>query len=168
MFGSLVSTVGFIAWQDARASTAPSVVLHALLGGQMTAYPRWATLERSLQLAFSAYISSAGQPLYWIWNVLIYGSAGGLLLNRGGDRNRALQALAVGTLAAAIALALGFSLLNYFEGHFNYYTPARYFLPLLPILGYLVAKSLRPVPLVFLGVALPGLATISAIFGHPF
>ncbi|HET6963791.1 MAG TPA: hypothetical protein VFH58_03400 [Acidimicrobiales bacterium] len=167
VLGATISTVAFLLYQNHRATVAPSVVLRALLGGQTTHLPRWSTLELSVEhafTAFQAYVPTSVLPLFAIWGVLVYGSAAGLLLNRSTSRARALRALAGGTLIAAVALDVGFPLLDYLQGHFNYYAPSRYLLPLVPILAYVVARALRPAALVVVGVVLPALAVGSLLF----
>lgn len=167
VLGAGASTVAFLLYQNHRATVAPSVVLRALLGGQTTHLPRWSTLELSVQhafTAFQAYVPTSVLPLFAIWGVMVYGSAAGVLLNRSMTRARALRALAGGTLIAALALDVGFPLLDYLQGHFNYYAPSRYLLPLVPLLAYVVARALRPASLVVVGIVLPALAVGSLLF----
>jgi hypothetical protein len=166
--GAVLSTVGFLLVQQVRAVTSPSVVLHALLGGQVTARPRWSTLEVSVQDAFWAFVPSPGQPLYVIWDLVLYGALAGLLLNRSTDRAWGLRSLLAGVLIASILLGLGFTLQDYFEGHYNYVTPARYFLPMVPLVAYLAVRAFRSGAVLVTGLALPAAAVTALAFGHPY
>lgn len=165
--GAVVATAAFSVVQELRAATPPRVVLDALLGGRITAHPRWATLEGSVLNAFSVF-QSPSRPLYTMWNLLVFGAVAGLAFNHSSSKRRALPALAGGTLAALVALGLGFSLLDYFQGHFNFVIQARYVIAIVPLLAYLLARSLRPSGLVLVGVVVPALAVTSTLIGHPF
>lgn len=165
--GSGVATVAFSVVQELRAVTAPKVVLTALLGGRVTAHPRWATLEGSVWNAFSVF-QSADRPLYSLWNLLIFGALAGLALNGSTSPRRTLPALAGGTMVALAALGVAFSMLDYFQGHFNFVIQARYAVAIVPLVAYLLARSLRPSGLVLVGVVLPALAVTSTVMGHPF
>jgi hypothetical protein len=78
-----------------------------------------------------------------------------------------VRALAVGIFTALMVLAVGFPLLDYFQGHFNFAAPARYDLVLVPLLAYVAAKALRPALVAVVGVVVPALTVVSTLFGHP-
>lgn len=167
LIGAVVATVAFALVQELRAVVPSKTVLNALLGFRTTARPRWATLEGSLQNAFTAFEASPRRPLFTLWNLLVYGSVLGVAVNQAAVRGRTVRALAVGTFTGLTVLAVGFPLLDYFQGHFNFAAPARYDLVLVPLLAYVAAKALRPALVALVGVVVPALTVVSTLFGHP-
>ena len=167
LIGAVVATVVFALVQELRAVVPSKVVLHALLGFRTTARPRWATFEGSIQNAVTAFESSPRRPLFTLWNLLVYGSVLGVVVNRAAARGRGLRALGVGIFTALVVVAVGFPLLDFFQGHFNFAAPARYDLVLVPLLAYVAARSLRPALVAVVGIVVPVLTVVSTLFGHP-
>ena len=166
--GAAISFPGWLLIQDARATVSSSVVLHALQGFQTTPYLRLSTILAGMQNAVSDLISYSPSPLYWMWNLSVYGSLVGLLLLRGSVGRPRMRVMAVAIFVGMIALALGFPWLNFIEGHYDFNAQTRYFLPLLPLVGFVVARSLRTRGLLLIGIALPALAVIDQVVAGQF
>jgi hypothetical protein len=62
-----------------------------------------------------------------------------------------------------LALAAAFPLLNFVEGHYNFYAPARYAFPLLPLIAVTVVRALRTRGLLLVGLVLPAMAVIDQV-----
>jgi hypothetical protein len=71
--------------------------------------------------------------------------------------------MAAAIFIGIIALAAGFPLLNFIEGHYDFYAPSRYALPLLPIVGLVLMRAIRVRGLLLIGVLLPALAVIDQL-----
>jgi len=166
--GAAVSLPGWLLIQDARATVSPSVVLHALQGFQTTPYLRPSTILAGMENALSDLISYAPAPLYWIWNLSVYGSLAGLLLLQGPVGRPRMRVMASAIFVGMIALALVFPWLNFIEGHYDFNAQVRYALPLLPLVGFVVARSLRTRGLLLIGIALPALAVIDQVAAGQF
>lgn len=161
--GVVISYGGWLLLQQARATVPPSVVLHVLQGFSTTPYPRPSTFFNGIQQALSDLIAYAPAPLYWFWNLSVYGSLAGLLVLQGPVGRPQLRAMAAAIFIGIIALAAGFPLLNFIEGHYDFYAPSRYALPLLPIVGLVLMRAIRVRGLLLIGVFLPALAVIDQL-----
>jgi hypothetical protein len=167
----LGAAVSFTAWfliQDWRATVPSSVVLHALQGFRTTPHLRLSTILAGIQNALSDLISYAKSPLYWIWNLSVYGSLVGLLVLEGPVGRPRMRAMAAAIFVGMIALAIVFPWLNFIEGHYDFNAQARYALPLLPLVGFVVVRSLRTRGLLLIGIALPALAVIDQVAAGQF
>jgi hypothetical protein len=71
-------------------------------------------------------------------------------------------------LFGIVALGLAFPLLNFIEGHYDFHTPQRYALPLLPIVALVVVRTLRTRGVILVGIALPALAVIDQLVTGQF
>jgi len=108
----------------------------------------------------------ASAPLYWFWNLGVYGTLAGAVVSRNLDRaSWAVRSAAIAVFVGLAALAAGYTLLFYFEGHYNYYSGARFALPVLPIIAFVVVKAVRRSGLLLMGVALPGSALLVQLVG---
>lgn len=167
--GAVISYVAWVLIQDARAIVSPSIVLHALEGGSVTSHLRVMTILAGIQNGLSelmAYVQSA--PLYWVWDVAIYGTLAGLLILKGPVGRVSERAAALAVFCGIVALAVGFPLLNYLEGHYNFTTPARYVLPLLPMIALVAIRAMRTRGVLVAGIALPASAVIVQLVTHQF
>ncbi len=167
--GAVISYVAWVLIQDARAIVSPSIVLHALEGGSVTSHLRVTTILAGIQNGLSelmAYVPSA--PLYWIWDVAIYGTLAGLLVLKGPVGRVSERAAALAVFVGIVALAVGFPVLNYLEGHYNFTTPKRYVLPLLPIIALVAIRAMRTRGVFVVGIAVPALAVIVQLVTHQF
>ena len=109
-----------------------------------------------MEQQLSDLLNYSGAPLYWIWNLAVYGSLAGLVVLAGPVARRPLRSAAAAVFIGVVAFAVALPLLNFAEGHYDFYTPARYALPLLPIVGLVLARSMRLRGLVLVGAVLPG------------
>ena len=158
--GSVISYAGWIVFQDVGSPVPPQVVLHALLSFSSTSYPRLSTILSGMQLGISDLISYVPAPLYWLWNLSVYGTLAGVVLLRDSAVAPRLRSLAAAIFIGVLALAAAYPTVNAFVGHFDWGSAERYTLPLLPLVGIVVARTLRPWGLLVVGIALPGLAVI--------
>lgn len=158
--GAVISYVAWVLIQDARAIVSPSIVLHALEGGSVTSHLRVTTILAGIQNGLSELMAYVPAPLYWIWDVAIYGILAGLLVLKGPVGRVSERAAALAVFFGIAALAVGFPLLNFVEGHYNFTTPARYVLPLLPIIALVAIRAMRTRGVLVVGIALPALAVI--------
>lgn len=161
--GVVISYAGWLLLQDAVAVVSPSVVLHALQGISTTPYPRPSTFFNGIQQGLSDLIAYTPAPLYWFWNLAVYGSLAGLLVLKGPVGRPQVRAMAAAVFIGIAALAAAFPLLNFVEGHYDFYAPSRYAVPLLPIVGVVLARALRTRGLLLIGIALPALAVIDQL-----
>jgi hypothetical protein len=158
--GAVVSYIAWVLIQDARAIVSPNIVLHALEGGSITSHLRVTTILAGVQQGLSDLTAYVSAPLYWMWDVAIYGTLAGLLVLKGPLGRVGERAAALAVFCGIVALAAGFPLLNYLEGHYDFTTPARYALPLLPIVALVALRAMRTRGVLVVGVALPALAVI--------
>jgi hypothetical protein len=166
--GAVISYAAWLLIQDARASVPPSVVLHALEGFSTTSHLRATTILTGIQDELSDLIAYAPSPLYWMWNLAIYGSLAGMLALRGPVGRISQRAGALAIFVGIVALGIAFPLLNFIEGHYDFYTPQRYALPLLPIVALVVVRAFRTRGVLVVGLALPALAVIAQLVGGQF
>jgi hypothetical protein len=68
------------------------------------------------------------------------------------------RAAALAVFFGVVALAVGFTLLNFVEGHYDFVAPQRYALPLLPIVALVALRAMRTRGVLVVGIALPALA----------
>jgi len=161
VLGAAVSYGGWIVVQELRAVAPPSVVVHALLGFSTTALPQWSTIFSSLEQQLLLLIGSS--PLYFIWDLAIFGTLAGTVMLPGPDDHRTLRATAIAVFVGLASLAIGWVLLFYFAGHYNSPSDARFGLPVLPIIALVVVRATRKSGVVILGVAIPGAAAIAQL-----
>jgi hypothetical protein len=163
--------VGYAAWflmQSARATVPPSTVLRALEGFATTSHLRATTVFVGIQNELSDLTAYATAPLYWLWDLAIYGSLVGVLVLKGPVGRISQRAAALAILFGIVVLGLAFPLLNFIEGHYDFYTPQRYALPLLPIVALVVVRTLRTRGVLLVGIALPALAVIDQLVTGQF
>jgi hypothetical protein len=156
--GASASYAAWLLIQDARAVVPPSTVLHAVEGFSVASHLRVTTVLSGVQLGLSDLIAYVPAPLYWIWDVAVYGSLVGLVALRGPVGRISQRATALAIFLGIVALALAFPLINFIEGHYDFYAPSRYALPALPIIAVLVMRTLRTRAVVIIGILLPALA----------
>lgn len=166
--GVVVSYAAWFILQNARASVPPNTVLHALEGFATTSHLRLTTILTGIQEELSVLSAYATAPLYWIWDLAIYGTIIGLLVLKGPVGRISLRAAALAIIFGIVALGVAFPVLNFIEGHYDFYTPQRYALPLLPIVALVVVRVLRTRGVLLVGVALPALAVIDQLVARQF
>jgi hypothetical protein len=168
LVGTFVSYAAWLLIQNKRAVAPPSVVLHALQGFSVTPHLRVSTILTGIQNELSDLSAYAPAPLYWIWDLAIYGSLAGLLVLKGPVGRVSQRAAALAIFFGIVALGVAFPLLNFIEGHYDFYTPARYALPLLPIVALVAIRAMRTRGVVAVGIALPALAVIAQLVNGQF
>jgi hypothetical protein len=161
--GAFVSYVGWLLIQNARATVPPSTILHALQSWSTSPYPRLPTFFAGVQNGLSGLMAYVPAPLYWLWNLSVYGSLAGVLILRGPVARPQLRAMASAIFVGIIVLAAAFPLLNFVEGHYDFSAPARYALPLLPIIAVTLVRALRTRGLFLVGLVLPAAAVIDQV-----
>jgi hypothetical protein len=166
--GAVIAYAAWLLIVDARAVVAPSDVLHALESFMTSTYPRPSTILSGFEYQLSVLNAYSSAPFYWIWNLAVFGSLAGVLLLRGVVQDSRVRAGALAIFAALAALAVAFDLLNYAQGHYNFPAPPRYALPILPILGIVVARAMRLRGLLIVGLVLPACAVIAQLVGGQF
>lgn len=166
--GAVVSYAAWFLIQDARATVPPSIVLHALEGSSITSHLRATTILVGIQNGLSDLIAYATAPLYWMWNLAIYGCLVGLLLLKGPVGRVSQRAAALAVLVGIVVLGAGIPLLNFVLGHYDFYSPPRYALPLLPVIALVVVRTLRTRGVLLVGIALPALAVIDQLVTGQF
>jgi hypothetical protein len=160
LVGAVVSYVAWVLIEEVRAIVAPSIVLHALEAGSVTTHLRVTTILNGLQNGLSDLMAYVPAPLYWMWDVAIYGTLAGLLFLKGPVGRVSERAAALAVFFGVAALAVGFTLLNFVEGHYDFVAPQRYALPLLPIVALVALRAMRTRGVLMVGIALPALAVI--------
>jgi hypothetical protein len=168
LVGAAVAYGAWLLIVDARAIVPVHTVLQALQGFSKTPYPRPSTMLTGVQDGLSTLSSYLPAPLYWLWDFAIFGSLAGLVLLRGPVGRPELRAMALAIFVGIVTLAIAFPLLNFAEGHYDFAAPARYALPILPIVGVVAFRALRARSVLLVGVVLPGLAVIAQLVGGQF
>lgn len=166
--GAVIAYAVWLLIVDARATVAPSVVLHALESFLTSPYPRPFTMLSGFEYQLSALAAYTPAPLYWLWNLAVFGSLAGILLLRRSAEDPRIRAAALAIFTGLAVLAVAFVMLNYVQGHYDFPAPPRYALPILPILGIVVARSLRLRGLLLVGLVLPALAIVAQLVGGQF
>jgi hypothetical protein len=162
--GAGASYVGWVLVQDGRALVPSSVVLHALLVGTVSVRPQWSTVFQAFQNQFSLLIPLASAPLYWVWNLAVYGMFAAIIfLRERGQKAARWRSLAMATFAGIGLFVLGYTLIFTLEGHYNLAPGARFSLPVLPIIALVVVRSLRRSGLLTIGILLPGSAAAAQL-----
>lgn len=162
--GAGIAYVAWVVFQNSRALIPSSVVLHALLGSHTTNHLRWSTIFTGIQDELAMFIPYVPTPLYWLWNLAVFGTLAGLVLLPGRGRSSVwARSAAISVFAGLVLLAVGYAVLFYLEGHFNYYSEARFALPVLPIIALVVVRAVRRSGLLVVGVLLPGSAAAAQL-----
>lgn len=160
LVGAVLSYAAWLFIQNARATVPPAVILHVLQGISTTPHLRATTILIGIQDALSVLIAYGPNQLYWMWDLAIYGTLAALLVLKGPVGRVGQRAAALAIFVGIVALAVGFPLLNFIEGHYDFSAPQRYALPLLPIVALVAIRAMRTRGILVVGIALPALAVI--------
>jgi hypothetical protein len=166
--GTILSYGAWLLLVDARAVVSMSVVLHALQGFSTTGHVRLTTILGGIESELSGFALWTPAPLFWIWNLAVYGSLAGMVVLQPPVGRPQLRAMAAAVFVGILALAVAFPVLNFVEGHYDFAVPTRYALTLMPIIGYVLARSLRGRGLMLVGVILPSLALFDQVYTNQF
>jgi hypothetical protein len=167
--GAWLSYIGWIVFQDQRAIVPQATVIHALQSFSMTAHPQWATILMSIQEQFSLLLSPLGTTsVDFVWELAVLGTIAGIIfLRKRADEDPWVRPASIGIVVGLVALAIFFPMYQYLEGHYNFYGPPRYGLPMLPIVALVIVRSVRSSGLVTMGVILPSAAAAAQLLpGH--
>ncbi len=154
---SLLVSFVWVEVQDARASVPSSVVQHALLGFSRVATLQVHTIGHNLALLVTLF--QPRSPWLFVnvvWSIAVFGVLFGLwfLPVAGPDALRS-RGLAAGVLVGIAAIAVGWPLILFLQGHYDGAAEVRYGIPLLPLIGYAIVKGCRKFGIAIVGVALP-------------
>jgi hypothetical protein len=156
-FATAAAYGGFFLLQDARATVAPSVVLHAVLGISQAATVQASTVSTGFSTNLSLF-----EPYYpydalnVLWDVCVFGVLVGVWVLKVPEAiTGRVRGVALGVLAGMVALAVGWPVLSYIQGHYNFYSTARYNIGLIPLIGYVIVKGCRKFGVAAVGVVLP-------------
>ena len=171
--GSVAANLGYVFIEEKRSTLSSGVVFRALLGGMSSNHVHLHTLLRSFVGLTTVFIptfvpSGVSADLYYLWNLVLMGTvAGALVVRRGGEDARQSRALALGILGGAIGLATLWWILWAAQGY-DASAPARYAIPLCPLIGLLVVKSTSTRVMWAIGLGLPFAAALSqfAVVGY--
>lgn len=158
MLGATVITYGaFIMIQSARATVPSSVVLHDLLGITYTAALQPSTISAGVTATLTLF-----QPNYRydalnaVWGLGAFGVLVGVWLLRVPAFVAArVRGMSLGILVGMLALIVGWPLLTFIQGHYNFSAAVRYDVPLLPLIAYVIVMGCRRFGVIAVGVALP-------------
>ncbi len=152
-----LSYIGWALFQDHRAIVPSSTVLHAVLGSTHVATLQLSTIGSGVMQLFGLF-----QPYYpldtinVVWSLAVFGVIfGAWCLPLAGPQALSVRGLSAGILAAILALAVGWPLLVYLQGHYNFAANSRYAIPILPLAGYVVVKGCRRFGVIAIGLVLP-------------
>jgi hypothetical protein len=152
-----LSFIGWTIFQDERAIVAPSTVLHAVLGTTHVATLQLNTVGSGVMKLlnlFQPYYPS--DPINVVWTLAVFGVLfGAWFLPIAGPQALSVRGLSAGVLTAILALAVGWPLLVYLQGNYNFAADARYAIPLLPLAGYVVVTGCRRFGIIAIGLVLP-------------
>lgn len=143
----VIVTVGFAAWQTVRSPATSSEVLSALLGFRPTVdHPRLSTMISSIANLSNAWLGT-GTGLAQIVPQLFVTANAALLILIGVALARRLRdsmarMLAISWIVVVIAFGIGWPLLLFIQGGFDFDAPTRYALCLLPLAGAAVALGI--------------------------
>ncbi len=168
---TIVAFAGWTEVQRLRAGVPSSVVLHALLG-----FTHIGTLQPSTVSSGITGVFTLFRPYYpydglnLVWDIAAFGILVGILClplaGRLDPPALRLRGLSAGVLIALAAIALGWPLLVFVQGHYNFPANVRYAIPALPVVGYLIVRGCRRFGLVAVGLVLPvGCAVLQLAIG---
>jgi hypothetical protein len=165
VIGVGVSGAAWAKFQAWRAVVPSSVVLRALLGGQISATFPWHTVYRGIKKQFSLWLPYRVALLYAVCNFVLYLAVAGTVISWSRRRLTApVRWTALSVLIGLITLPFVSKLTLYSEGHYNFVTPARYALPMLPVMAMVLVRSLPRQILAVVGVGLPLVAVAGQLF----
>jgi hypothetical protein len=154
---AVVVFAAFVFVQGRRATVPSSTVLHALLGFSHVATLQPSTVSESISTTVSLF-----QPYYpfdgvnVIWGVCVFGLLVGFwFLDMPKAVARRVRGLSLGILVGVIALALGWTILVFLQGHYNFAGAIRYEICLLPLIGYVIVRGCRRFGVAAVGIGLP-------------
>ncbi len=154
---AVITFAAFWIIQEVRATVAPSVVLHALLGFNTVSTLQPNTIGVGLDNALYLFVPNYPvNALNYVWGLAAIGVVVGIcaLPLPAADR-RWVRGLAGGILVAIVVLAVGWPLVDFIQGHYNFFASERYLIPLLPLIGYVIARGCHRYGTAVVGVALP-------------
>lgn len=158
--GSLCVLGGWQILQGARGSVPSEVVMNSFLQNFTAPNFQFETVTSGVNALLGLFGTYWGltSPFYTIWNFAVVAVLVVAAFAGPGVARRA-RGGAIGVLAGILLLALGFPLLWFFEAHWNWNTPTRYALPLVPLIALVVVRlrSRMVVPLVGIGLPCAGL-----------
>jgi hypothetical protein len=160
--GAAAGYLGWIVWQDTRAKVSSSTVLHTLLGYSQTSHLQPGTMVRGLDNVMSLLLPyQPDAPAHHIWNLMFFGVViAVLVVKTRSDVTSGTRTLAIAPVAGLLALAIGWPLLLYAQGHYDLPASGRYALPLLPVLALVVVRAVGRLGMLSLGVVLPATAAV--------
>jgi hypothetical protein len=154
---SLLVSFVWVEVQDARAAVPSSVVEHALLG-----FSRVATLQpRTIGHNLASLLTLFQPHSPWVfvnvvWSIAVFGVLFGLwFLPVGGPDALRSRGLAAGVLVGIAAIAIGWPLILFLQGHYDGAADVRYAIPFLPLIAYAIVRGCRKFGMAVVGVALP-------------
>jgi hypothetical protein len=110
---------------------------------------------------FSLFSAPVGTGFYGVWNVAILGSVVALALVPATTLPIRAWASSIGVLVTLVVLAILIPVLWWLQGHFILATPARYGLPLIPLIGAALISTKKPTLIAGVGVVLPVLCLVA-------
>jgi hypothetical protein len=164
--GAAASYLAWIVIQSARAKVPSSVVLKALLGFSQTKRVRFDSIVSGFQQLLAMWQPPfySGAPLYYLWDVSVIAClVAVVVIKRRADVLAQYRNLALAVLVGMSAVAVGWPVLVYLQGHYNEAAAARYGLPLLPPIALIVVRCTRKVGLTTVGILLPAAAGVSEL-----
>jgi hypothetical protein len=168
--GTALSSVAWEALQEVRATVAPTEVLYHLQRAEVTHHIQWVTifsgLQQQLTLMEPLYPNA---PFYWLWNLAVFGTLITVaLVARSSREALRTRGMAAGALAGLAALAVFWPVASYLEGHYNYFAPVRYGLPLVPLVALALARFYRRFGLLAIGLVIPATAAVAQLVAAKF
>jgi hypothetical protein len=155
---TIVAYGAFTVIQGARASVPSSVVLNDLLGFSKTTTVQPSIISNGITSMFTLFEPSTYQfdALNVIWGVCAFGVLAAVwFFVIPNAIARRVRGLSLGTALGMVGLAVGWTLLVFVQGHYNFAGAVRYAIPLLPLIGYVIVVGCRRLGIVTVGILLP-------------
>lgn len=147
----------FIVVQNVRATVPSSTVLQALLGFSKTGAVQPSAISDGLISSLTLF-----QPYYAydalnvVWGLCAFGVLAGIWFLRISEPGvTRLRGLSLGIALGMLALVVGWPILVYVQGRFNFAASVRYCVPLLPLIAYVIVTGCRRFGVLVVGLLLP-------------
>jgi hypothetical protein len=173
LVGSVAALGGWQLFQSLRGSMSSYAVMNSFMHEEFAAHYQMVTVVTGIQQGldlFGDYQTVFQVPWWSVVDLAVFGVIiAAAVLPAASSGLARVRPLAVGSLVAILAIAVFCPTLWFIRGNWNWYTPARYCLPFLPLIAVALTRMPSRWALLGVGVVVPliGVAfQIAATGGH--
>jgi hypothetical protein len=160
-FASVVGNLVWVFFQTFRGTASYSTVENAVTGFAKTVSVQPSTIGSSFEQLVAVFQpffvnGPVNSPVNVMWGIAAFGVIIGLVCLPEGQRSDIeARIMATGAVAGVIALAVGFPVVTFLQGHYNEAADTRYAIPLLPLIGLAIARGTRRFGAASVGILFP-------------